>query len=171
VSYKATKYEIPLFFLSVKTNVGYIVVAEFIVSLESAQEIAEALSVLKDWNPKWNPAYFMTDYSEAESIAIEQIFPRAVSYICDFHREQAWERWTKNQKHSISKDDSETVLELLRDCAHATAPTPDENLPVDYYYQCALNRLKKSCAWKTHVQLQDWLTLKCLGIPEVSMLS
>ena len=67
----------------------------------------------------------MTDYSEAESIALEQIFPCAVSYICDFHREQAWERWTKNQKHSLSKNDSETVLELLRDCAHATAPTPD----------------------------------------------
>jgi len=45
------------FFLSVKSNVGYIVVAEFIMSSESAEEIAEALSVLKDWNPEWNPAF------------------------------------------------------------------------------------------------------------------
>jgi len=47
-TYKTTKYEISLFFLSVKTNVGYMVVAEFIISSESAEEIAEALSVLKD---------------------------------------------------------------------------------------------------------------------------
>jgi len=33
------------------------VVAEFIISSESAEEIAEALSVLKDWNPEWNPAF------------------------------------------------------------------------------------------------------------------
>ena len=110
----------------------------------------------------------MTNSSEAESIAIEQIFPHAISYICEFHREQAWERWTKNHKHGLSKDDSERVLDLLRDCAHAPAPTTDENLPVDYYFQCALDRLKKSCVWKTHVQLQDWLIIKWLGIPEVS---
>ena len=159
-TYKTTKYEIALFFLSIKTNVGYIVVAEFIVSSESAQEIAEALSVLKDWNPEWSPAFFMSDYSEAESVAIEEIFPAAILYICDFHREQAWERWTKDHKHGLSKDDGEKVLELLRDCAHAPAPTPDEKLPVDHYYQCALDRLKKSCVWKTHVQLQEWLTRK-----------
>ena len=88
---KAIKYEIPLFFVSVRTNVRYVVVAEFIISSDSAQGIAEVLLMIKDWNPEWILAYFMTDYSEAEFISIEQIFPCAVSYICDFHREQAWE--------------------------------------------------------------------------------
>ena len=90
-TYKATKYEKALFFLCVKTNVGYIVVAEFVVSLESAEAIAEALSILKNWNPEWNPAFFMSDYSEAEFVAVEQVFPSSHLYICDFHREQAWE--------------------------------------------------------------------------------
>ena len=56
-TYKPTKYEVALFFLCVKTNIGYVVVAEFVVSSESAQEIGEALSIIKDWNPDWNPIF------------------------------------------------------------------------------------------------------------------
>ena len=78
--------------------------------------------------------FFMTDYSEAESVAVEQIFPSTILYICNFHREQAWERWTKDHKHNLSKDDGERVLDLLREYAHAHAPTQGEKLPVDHYY-------------------------------------
>ena len=58
-TYKTTKYKVALFFLCVKTNVGYVVVAEFVVSSESAEEIGEAISFLKKWNPNQNPAYFL----------------------------------------------------------------------------------------------------------------
>jgi len=58
----------------VKTNVGYVVVAEFVVSSESAEEIGEAISILKKWNPDWNPAFFMSDFSEAEFLAIKKVF-------------------------------------------------------------------------------------------------
>jgi len=34
-------------------------------------------------------------YSEAEMNAIEANFSAKNVYICDFHREQAWERWCK----------------------------------------------------------------------------
>ena len=81
-TYKTMKYELALFFLCVRTNVGYSVVAEFIVQEESAEKIAEALGVIKQWNPSWNPSFFMTDYSEAELLAIEQVFPSAKSFIC-----------------------------------------------------------------------------------------
>jgi len=50
-TYKSTKYSIPLFFLCVKTNVSYTVVAEFIVQSETSEHILEALFVLKSWNP------------------------------------------------------------------------------------------------------------------------
>ena len=66
-----------LFFLCVRTNVGYSVVAEFIVQEESAEKIAEALGVIKQWNPSWNPSFFMTDYSEAELLAIEQVLAKS----------------------------------------------------------------------------------------------
>ena len=45
-TYKTTKYELPLFFVSVKTNVGYSVVADFIVQSETTEHITEALKIL-----------------------------------------------------------------------------------------------------------------------------
>ena len=81
-TYKTTKYELPLFFLCVKTNVGYIVVADFIIQGETSEKIQEALDILKSWNPQWQPNFFMTDFSEAEIQAITVSFPSTTIYIC-----------------------------------------------------------------------------------------
>ena len=94
-TYKTTCYDLALFFICVRTNVGYQVVGEFITQSETSEQIAEALTILKSWNPSWNPPYFMVDYSDAELGAIEQVFPHCKVFLCDFHREQAWERWVK----------------------------------------------------------------------------
>ena len=45
-TYQTTWYDLPLFFVSVRTNAGYCVVAEFIVQSESATHIQEALRLL-----------------------------------------------------------------------------------------------------------------------------
>ena len=68
-TYKTTKYEIPLFFISVKTNVGYSIAADFIIQEETIEQISEALQVLKSWNPDWKPPYFMTDYRPFPHVA------------------------------------------------------------------------------------------------------
>jgi len=112
-TYKTTRYELPLFFISVRTNTGYCVVSEFIVQSESAAHIEEALQILKRWNPTWKPSFFMTDYSEAEIVALEASFPDTNVYLCDFHREQAWERWVKDRKHGLSTSDAEWLLDQL----------------------------------------------------------
>ena len=59
-----------------KTNVNYTVVAEFVIESENTDQIFEALSVIKLWEPGWNPKYFITDYSEAEMGAINMLFPK-----------------------------------------------------------------------------------------------
>ena len=46
-TYKTMKYSLPLFFVAVKTNVNYTVVAEFVIQDETTASITEALSVLK----------------------------------------------------------------------------------------------------------------------------
>ena len=74
-TYKTSRYALPTFFLCVKTNVDYCVVASFVVLLENADAINEALQLIKDWNPTWNPDFFMVDFSEAEINAIERLFP------------------------------------------------------------------------------------------------
>ena len=73
-TYKTTQYDLALFFVCIKTNVGYMVVAEFITQSEDADHISEALKQLQSWNPTWKPKFFMTDYSDAELLAIEQCF-------------------------------------------------------------------------------------------------
>ena len=69
-----TLIALPTFFLCVKTNVDYCVVASFVVQLENADAINEALQLIKDWNPTRNPDFFMVDFSEAEINAIERLF-------------------------------------------------------------------------------------------------
>ena len=73
-TYKTSRYALPLFFVAVKTNVSYCVVASFVIQSESAQAIQEALEVIKVWNPDWNPEYFMVDHCYAEINAIEAAF-------------------------------------------------------------------------------------------------
>lgn len=74
-TYKTSRYALPTFFLCVKTNVDYCIVASFVVQLENASAIWEALNVVHDWNPTWNPGFFMVDFCEAEINAIERLFP------------------------------------------------------------------------------------------------
>ena len=52
-TYKTTKYNISLFSLCVETNVKYEVIAAFVIQYKTTNSIAEALSVIKDWNPNW----------------------------------------------------------------------------------------------------------------------
>ena len=73
-TYKTCRYALPLFLLCVKTNIGYQVVASFVTQNEMTKDIEEALLILKQWNPHWNPTFFMTDKCEAEIKAIENCF-------------------------------------------------------------------------------------------------
>lgn len=73
-TYKTMRYELPLFFLVVKTNVNYTVVGSFITQNETTASIEEALHIFRDWNPQWRPQYFMTDFCHEEINAIESTF-------------------------------------------------------------------------------------------------
>ena len=81
----------------------------------------------------------MSDYSEAEQLAINDVFPQCTVYLCDLHREQAWERWVRDHHHGLSRDEGDKLLQLLRECAHAPTPRPQENVPQDHYYNLAVN--------------------------------
>ena len=72
-TYKTTRYALPLFFLVVKTNIDYQVVATFVTESETAKGIAEALDIIKGWNPDWKPTVMMTDYSDEEIAAIGKV--------------------------------------------------------------------------------------------------
>ena len=44
------------------------------------------------WNPDIKPKYGMVDFDGAEIISMERVFEDVKVFICDFHREQAWNR-------------------------------------------------------------------------------
>ena len=169
-TYKTTRYELPLFFISVRTNSGYCVVADFIVQSESTEHVTEALQVIKQWNPSWNPNYFMTDYSEAEIAALEAVFEDSYVYLCDFHREQAWERWIRDKNHKLSASDAEWLLCQLRACAWAPSSTPDEQVPVDHHFQQAVAVIQQSNLWKTNESVRQWVTNTWLKVSKVCII-
>lgn len=83
-TYRTTKYSLPLFLLAVKTNVGFSVVAEFVVQNETREAIKLGLDQVRQWmeeDPErpegwhWQPSFFMTDFCEREIEAIEETFP------------------------------------------------------------------------------------------------
>ncbi|XP_041373785.1 uncharacterized protein LOC121386837, partial [Gigantopelta aegis] len=145
-TYKTMRYALPLFFVCVKTNVDYKVVGTFICQCEDSFSIKEALHILKSWNSKWSPSYFMTDYSEAEINAIESVFQGCHVYLCDFHREQAWERWARTVSHGVSGN-REDIRSKLRRIARASLVSE---------YETAVCDLKLSKVWKSNKQLQNW---------------
>ena len=51
-TYKTTKYELPMFFVTVKTNVGYTPIANVVVQSETSHHIEEALNIIASWNPE-----------------------------------------------------------------------------------------------------------------------
>ncbi|XP_028415032.1 uncharacterized protein LOC114538114 [Dendronephthya gigantea] len=147
-TYKTSRYALPMFFMCVKTNVDYCVVASFVVQQEDANSIWEALHILQGWNPNWNPDFFMVDFCEAEINAIERLFPNCLVYLCDFHREQAWVRWVNKGKNGVTKEQKDKLLTRLR--AMAKAPNEEE-------FQTTLTNLKSDELWKTNKLLQDWM--------------
>lgn len=75
----------PLFFVTVRTNFQYIVVAVFIVEREAEEYIEEALNLIKEQNPDVEPTAVMLDYCMAEINAVETVFPgnyHSMCYIC-----------------------------------------------------------------------------------------
>ena len=153
-TYKTTRYDLPLFFICVRTNARYCVVAEFIGQSELVTNIIEALQLIMSWNPQWKPKFFMTDCSEAEISALESCFPNTTVYL---HREQAWERWTKDHKHGLNPDDGQWLLDQLQTCARAPLVRQDEGVPTDHHFQQAVKALQSSNLWKTNDDVRQWL--------------
>ena len=162
-TYKTCKLSLPLFFLVVETNVGYSVIAEFIIQHEDSQSIAEALGLL---HAQWDAnqitvGNFMIDCQQSEENAIRGIFPESVIFLCSFHRLQAWLRWLVNGKNGVSqyKDQCMSILHSLGE-----SKTEDE-------YTRNLLRLQKSHVWSRFPNLrncymQQWAPKKKVNISE-----
>ena len=132
-----------------KTNVGYSVIAEFIIQHKDTTWIAEALHILKErWDKEGiKVGNFMIDCQQSEENAICGVFPESCVYLCGFHRLQAWLRWLMNTKNGVSgyKDQ---LLGLLHNITDATTEK----------YTSSLLKLQKSHLRSKHSKLRNYYT-------------
>ena len=104
-TYHTCRLMLPLFFLTVKTNVNYSPVASFIVQNEDTKSISEALSRIKQYISvdRIDIKNLKIDCSPMEMQSIREVFPDYGLYLCYFHRNQCWGRWFRTTWHGISQ--------------------------------------------------------------------
>ena len=159
-TYKTMQYDLPLFLVCVRTNVGYCAVAEFVTQSETTEAISEALNVLKEWNPTHLLSYVITQKQKFQQ---SKLCLSQFKCTCDFHREQAWTRWVNKSQHGLSSSEADILLSLLRKCAWA----PSSQGESDTHYQEAVKQLEDSDVWKNHDRVRSWLLSTWLNIPKV----
>lgn len=75
-------YDMPLFVLSVPTNVGYVVVASILLTDELKELFICAIKLNSEWNPEWKPRYAMSDFNMSQISAFETVFPGTFLVSC-----------------------------------------------------------------------------------------
>ncbi|XP_060562041.1 uncharacterized protein LOC132721701 isoform X4 [Ruditapes philippinarum] len=151
-TYCVCKFEVALFFICVCTNIGYVTVGCFLIPAETVNNICRGLRILKQWNKDWSPSFFMTDYDQKEITAIESTFPDCFTYLCNFHREQSWERWLKSSCTGIDRKD---VLQKFRDIANADS---------EESFKIAVTSLKETHYWKDNEHMRVWFERQWLSV-------
>ena len=87
--------------------------------------------------------------------------------MCAFHREQAWERWTRRKESSLTCDERQELLKHLRLIADAPADAPDtSNIPSNRLFNKAVEALKASNVWKSNSIVQRYVNQWWLSCPE-----
>ena len=90
----------------------------------------------------------MVDFSTVEIGAIEEQFPEATAYICDFHRLQAWQRWAKKSKNGLNSLEQEELLAHLKRVANASTRKS---------YDSAVASLKNLSLYKEKTNVQKYV--------------
>jgi len=80
--YRGGRYALPVFFVLVRTNVNYQVVAVIVLQQETQRSLVNALQVIRRWNPDVSPRYALIDLSEEELAAIQETFPGHGECLC-----------------------------------------------------------------------------------------
>lgn len=117
---ESTAYGIPVFFLSVKTNCVYHVVAFFVLTVSNVTSISEGLAAVKSWIPDVEPRFIVCDQDEQHSVAVQTTWPSAHLLMCDFCREQDWVQWLDKEENGLQQHKRE-VLTHLRQIADASS--------------------------------------------------
>ena len=87
---------------------------------------------------------------------MEKVFLTTQLYLCEFHREQAWERWVKDKSYGLTEIEASSLLELLCNCANASPNRTVPKEPMDCYFKNKMKQLKESQVWLQNERVRSW---------------
>ena len=116
------RYNCPTFIMSTSSSGGGIPLGVVITSGESEDTLTESFSHLKSVLPtnafygrgNNGPQLFITDDSEAEKNALNNIWPEAKQILCIFHYLQCWWKWLWDNAHGILLEDRQSIMHIIR---------------------------------------------------------
>ena len=79
-------------------------------------------------------------------VCLISFFQGCTVFLCDFHREQAWERWVTKTANNVSNCKDE-LSGRMREIAHAEDMTK---------FNAAVDKLKQLPVWNEKKPLRDW---------------
>ena len=75
-------------------------------------------------------------------------------YLCDFHREQAWERWCRKSENGLQLGEKEKVLSLLRNIANSKKGPPGRE---SQHFDEAVKQMRSNAIYNSNSKLQRWV--------------
>ncbi|XP_071792942.1 uncharacterized protein [Asterias amurensis] len=141
------KTVLPTYFLLVRTNAGYQVVSTIIMQFWNSSMLVEAMQVIKDWNPDWQPKALLVEMIEDEVPVLEVLFPECQVLVSFIHRERAWLDFFSNE------EDQSYVLSLLDPMFFAKTKEDFNN---------ALKALQETPLWTENKRFQFWMRVRWL---------
>ena len=119
---------------------------------ETTAIIEKGLKIFRDLSPSVNPKYAIVDFDEKEINALESVFPDIVVFLCDFHREQAWNLWIAKHEHGVTNI-ATTVKEFLRKIAHSIDEASCEEAIEEFLkWEFCVGRVRQ---WSTNTWLPE----------------
>jgi len=79
-THNTTSYGLSLFLICVPTNCSYITAAVLLLTDEQSSTIADGLRKIAEWCPGWRPMCVLSDFSEVQIAAVEDVFAGIVAY-------------------------------------------------------------------------------------------
>ena len=81
MTYKTTRYFIPLYFLVFKNKIDYQIIGCFATQDETSETLVETLSIITLWYQKSKPICFLVDNCKEEITAIKTLFPNCIKSV------------------------------------------------------------------------------------------
>lgn len=146
-----------LYLIMAQTNLDFQVIGSIVSSKPRTDGLIEGLKMLKDWNPCWNPKYFLVDCSQVIYDAVSTVFPDSNYFLNPTSCESKWQDVTSSPTNDLVEH-SEEVLSYLKNMQYALT---EDALNIAAAY------LEASEIWQNSEKLRTWFLTSWLPVAKM----